>query len=215
MRSSVVLVTLGLLLCSSSSALAQEPPPRIPVFVVDLHATVPLFPGDNPQLAISHGLTSAAELPGSGFGVQAGAHVYPLRLKAITFGLGAELAAGRSSQVPAGTSTLRATDERFTTVAPQLSLNFGNGHGWSYLSAGVGTSKWAIFHQGSAEGPADKERLKTLNYGGGARWFAKRHLAFSLDVRIYVISPGTPFVQGALGSPHTNLLVIGAGVSLK
>ena len=43
----------------------------------------------------------------------------------------------------------------------------------------------------------------------------KTHLAFSFDVRLYAINPGTPFVLGALGSPRTTLLVIGAGISIK
>jgi len=206
------------LVLAAAAARAQEPPPRIGPFVLDLHASVPRFPSDDPQLAQSRGM-QLAELPGSGLGIQVGAHVYLLRVKAVTFGIGAEFAAGRARQTPdtsaASTTTLRPAEERFSTFAPQLSLNFGTGHGWSYLSGGLGTSNWAVVPQGQEGFPADSERLKTLNYGGGARWFAKSHLAFSLDVRIYVISPGTPFLAGALGSPRTNLLIIAAGISLK
>ena len=60
----------------------------------------------------------------------------------------------------------------------------------------------------------DVERLKTIDYGGGARWFAKRHLAFSFDVRFYAINPSTP-VNGLPPSPRTRLFVVGAGVSIK
>jgi hypothetical protein len=147
--------------------------------------------------------------------IQAGAHIYFFRLKAITFGVGAEVATGRSSQTVAAPSTLAPTVEHFSTFSPQLSFNFGNGHGWSYLSGGVGRAQWAIVPVGQENGPADLEVLKTLNYGGGARWFAKPHLAFSLDVRIYVVSPGTPYFEGSAGGPRTNLLVIGAGISVK
>ncbi|HJZ71980.1 MAG TPA: outer membrane beta-barrel protein [Vicinamibacterales bacterium] len=204
----------GFLLLSSASASAQEPPPRIGPFVLDVHATVPRFPSDNAQLAASRGL-SPAQLPGTGLGIQIGAHVYVLRLKAITFGLGAEVATGRATKTPDPSSGLAPTEERFSTFAPELSFNFGNGHGWSYLSGGVGAANWSIVPEGHEKGPADLERLKTFNYGGGARWFVRPHLAFSLDVRIYVISPGTPYFQGALGGPHTNLLIIGAGISVK
>ena len=38
-------------------------------------------------------------------------------------------------------------------------------------------------------------RLKTINYGGGARWFAKAHVAFSFDVRFYAINPGPAFLD--------------------
>jgi len=60
----------------------------------------------------------------------------------------------------------------------------------------------------------DEMPIRAIGYGGGARWFAKKHLAFSLDVRIYEID-GTP-PQGILPpGPRTLLLVIGAGIALK
>jgi hypothetical protein len=213
MRHVVVAAAAALILFYPLPALAQEPPPPIGPFVLDVHATVPRFPGEDQQLAASRGLT-IAQLPGSGLGVQIGAHLYLLHVKVITFGVGAEFAAGRSRQA-ATTVNPVGTEERFTTFAPQLSFNFGNGHGWSYLSGGLGRSLWAIAPEGQEGSPADTEPLKTLNYGGGARWFAKPHLAFSLDVRIYVISPGTPFFAGTAGGPRTNLLIIGAGMSVK
>ena len=110
---------------------------------------------------------------------------------------------------------MRPSEERFSTFAPQLSLNFGNGHGWSYISGGIGYSNWAVVPEGQEGFAADSEPLKTLNYGGGARWFAKPHLAFSLDVRLYAINPGTPYIAGSPGSPRTTLLIIGAGISVK
>jgi hypothetical protein len=208
------LVALG----AASAARAQEPPPRIGPFVLDLHATVPMFPSDDAQLAASRDML-VAELPGGGLGVQAAAHLYLLRIKVVTIGVGAEVAGSRARQTPLPGATTqpapRPSEERFTTFAPQLSFNFGNGHGWSYVSGGIGYSHWAIVPEGQEGFPADSEPLKTINYGGGARWFAKRHLAFSLDVRLYAINPGTPFIAGALGSPRTTLMVIGAGVSLK
>jgi hypothetical protein len=69
--------------------------------------------------------------------------------------------------------------------------------------------------EGSQPGPADEESLKTLNWGGGARWFAKSHLAFSFDVRFYAINPGVSSLPGKNGSPRTTFIVIGAGISLK
>ena len=102
-----------------------------------------------------------------------------------------------------------------TTITPQLSFNFGTGNGWSYISGGLGRSTWAVTPQGQEGFAADSEQLKTISYGGGARWFMKTHLAFSFDARFYAINPGTPFVAGALGSPRTTLIVIGAGVSVR
>ena len=101
-----------------------------------------------------------------------------------------------------------------TSAAPQLSLNFGTGDGWSYLSAGRGTSTWSLVPDQQDETFADQERLRTFNYGGGARWFARRHLAFTFDVRFWEMAPGTP-QQGRPGSPRTTLLVLSGGISVK
>jgi hypothetical protein len=209
------LAAAAILMAFARPALAQEPPPRIPRFTIDLHGTIPLFPTSSEQLAMSRGLTSLAELPGVGLGAQAGLHLYPVRWKAVTFGIGGEVVASRSHQTPlAGSEGLVASEEKFLSAAPQLSLNFGSGKGWSYLSGGVGVSQWSLVPEGQEPLPADSERLKTVNYGAGARWFAKPHLAFSFDVRVYVVAPGTPSF-GFPGSPRLTLVSIGAGVSLK
>jgi len=220
MRSLVSRVPLLLVmaLVGARPVRAQDPPPRIPWFVVDLHGSVPRFPSDDPVLAESRGMT-AAELPGRGLGVQAGVHLYPLRWHAITFGLGGELAASRARKTAQGSQTLLFSEERYTSIAPQLSFNFGNGNGWSYLSGGIGQSTWSLVPAGNVSSLQDSERLKTINYGGGARWFIKSHVAFSFDVRLYAINPGLPFVNAngtqRPGSPRTTLMVIGAGASIK
>jgi hypothetical protein len=207
-------ILLVIVLVNARPLRAQDPPPRIPWFAVDLHGAVPRFPSDDQALADSRDM-DLAELPGRGLGVQVGAHLYPLRWRAITFGIGGELAASRARQSPPqGVQNLRAWQERYTSIAPQLSFNFGNGNGWSYLSGGIGLSTWAIVPEGGETSPQDVERLKTINYGGGARWFIKSHLAFSFDVRLYAINPGLP-TQSRPGSPRTTLMVIGAGVSIK
>ena len=200
----------------AAPAHAQDPPPRIPRVTIDLHGTVPKFPSEDFLLADSRGM-ALAELPGSGLGVQVALHLYPFRYRAVTFGIGGEVATSRARKTPAkGAKTLRPTEERFRSLAPQLSFNFGNGHGWSYLSGGLGQSTWALMVQGAADYPPDTAPLKTINYGGGARWFIKSHVAFSFDVRFYAINPGAPSPDGRRdGSPRTTLLVIGAGVSLK
>jgi len=197
MRAPVFACASLIALLAANRALAQDPPPRIGPFVVDLHATVPRFPQDL-QLAESRDMT-LAELPGRGLGVLVGV-----------------FATGRSRQTPKTAQTvIRPATERLTTITPQLSFNFGTGNGWSYISGGLGRSTWAVTPQGQEGFAADSEQLKTISYGGGARWFMKKHLAFSFDARFYAINPGTPFVAGALGSPRTTLIVIGAGVSVR
>jgi hypothetical protein len=205
---------LLLVIAAAAPVAAQDPPPRIPFVVLDFHAIVPKFPSEDGQLAASRGM-NLAELPGRGLGLHAGLHLYPLRWRAVTFGVGGEVATSRSRQTPGqGVENVRPTEERFRTIAPQLSFNFGTGNGWSYLSGGLGRSTWGLKVQGDQDAFADTDPLKTINYGGGARWFIKPHLAFSFDVRFYAINPGT--ADGARpGSPRTTLLVIGAGVSVK
>jgi hypothetical protein len=211
----VVLLAAAAICTAGRPAGAQDPPPPIGLFVVDLHGVVPRF-GDDAALAESRGLTQP-ELPGSGLGVTAGVGVYFAKFHAVTFGVGGDVMIGRSpifSAQPDPSLGLRAVTETLTSWLSQLSLNFGNGNGWSYLSGGVGVSRWSIVPAGAAPLPVDKEWRKTINYGGGARWFARKRLAFSLDVRFYEIAAGTA-EPGLPASPRTTLLVIGAGISVR
>jgi hypothetical protein len=202
-----------------SPAQAQETPPPIGPYVFDLQMTIPNFPQVQ-QLADSRNMT-LSELPGVGIGVLVGAHVYPVRWRAITFGIGGELTVNRAHQTlsiaaaaDGSTPAIRPSTERFTSVSPQLSFNFGSGHGWSYLTGGIGYSTWYLVPEGQDPFPMDSARVQTINYGGGARWFKKRHLAFSFDVRFYAINP-IPGSFGHADSPRTTLLIVGAGVSIK
>jgi len=208
---------LGMVWLVAASVSAQEPPPRIGPFVVDVHGTVPRFP-DSQLLADSRDLR-LAELPGRGLGLHISAHVYPLKWKAVTFGIGGEWHTSRARNqppppAPAATVTLRPVEERLRSYGPTLSFNFGSGTGWSYVSGGVGKSIWSVVPDGRAPFPTDSESLKTVHYGGGARWFAKAHLAFSFDVRFYAINPGSAYLDFP-HPPRTTVLVIGAGVSVK
>ena len=181
-------------------------------FVVDVRGSLAAF-GQDPELAAPRGF-SASLTPKLGLGVEAGAHVYLYRWRQITFGVGGTVhtslgdrRAGELDPDPDG-PTLR---KRFVAVSPQLSFNFGNRNGWSYISGGLGTSRYSLFARG-AEKP--QRRTSTLNYGGGARWFTGDHLALSLDLRFYALSPLVPTATEA-GSPRMTLVVFNVGVSLK
>ena len=215
-----VAAVVGVVLAAAAPAGAQDAPPPIGPFVVDLRGVVPKF-GSNPDLAASRGL-DPAQLPGVGFGAAAGVHVYfpkwardhirsrrgsdrrALALRSAAGGAGSGLPV-------AGAAPGHRNAEG---VYPQLSLNFGNGNGWSYLSVGVGRVIWSIAPDVVKPLPANEEVLSTISYGGGARWFMKKHLAFSLDVRLYDIGGGTPEL-GYPASPGTVLFVIAAGISVK
>ncbi|MGE4055870.1 MAG: outer membrane beta-barrel protein [Vicinamibacterales bacterium] len=214
MRRSAACLLLGALciLAASRPASAQDEPSRIGPIAIDVRGS---FPGlsDSPTLAASRNLVGD-ELPGRGLGGDVGAHLYLFKAGAVTFGIGAQLTLIRGTS-QATEEGLRAVTSRLVSFTPQVSLNFGSGDGWSYLSAGMGQSEWSIVVQGEAPTSADLERLRTFNYGGGARWFMNEHVAFTFDVRFHVIEPGAIHVLGLPGSPRTRLLVIGAGLSFN
>ena len=178
-------------------------------------ATRRTFPTTRSSLE-SRGL-SVDELPGRGLGLDAGAHLYLFKWRVITFGVGGQMTFARATSgevVQDGAVIARPVTSWFTSFTPQLSFNFGTGDGWSYISGGIGGAVWSTVPDGQPALPADEERLTTINYGGGARWFARPHLAFTLDVRFHDINPGTP--QGGLpGTPRATIMIIGAGVSIK
>ncbi len=100
-------------------AAAQTPVRQAPgPYVVDLRGTTAGLPTDAPFYPA--GGTSVA-VPSRGFGFEAGAHVYPLRLGGAQVGVGAAFAQVRRSSADAA-ATLRL-------VAPQISCNFGSGNG--------------------------------------------------------------------------------------
>src|SRR5438270_7169920 len=78
----------------STGAFAQPLSPRIGPFVVDVRGVVPDFPS-NAAIAESRGL-STADLPGVGIGLDLGAHLYLIRWRAVTAGIGGELLIGRA-----------------------------------------------------------------------------------------------------------------------
>src|SRR5262245_12945269 len=223
----VVAVVVVVSCLSVAPARAQDQPPKIPLFVVDLQGNIARW-GQDVLLAQSRGL-DATQLPGTGFGGQVGLHINFVKFKAVTFGIGGQAMLSRGRQTPPENvkPAPAAVTERFRSAGLQLSLNFGNGDGWSYLSGGIGRSNWSVIPDFRTDNPTvpaeplegDDEVLKTINYGGGARWFTKKHLAFSFDVRFYAVNPGVsstlPSGKTAPGSPRTTFVVFAGGISLK
>src|SRR5262249_15613219 len=123
MTRGVVFLAIALLL-SPASALAQAPPPPIPLVVFHVHANFPHFP-QNVALADSRGMV-LSELPGRGFGGQAGVQIHFFRFKAITFGAGGQAIMTRATQTPseAAADQIRPVTEKFRSLSGQLSLNF-------------------------------------------------------------------------------------------
>ena len=101
-----------------------------------------------------------------------------------------------------------------TTVAGQVSFNFGSRDGWSYLTAGYGNTRTRSQVSSEVLGPiihsvaVIKRHSPTINYGGGARWFIREHMAVGFDLRFHRIA--------AVGSqPGTRVFALSAGLSVR
>lgn len=211
----VCLVACAVFAWSAAAARAQEKEP-LPLFAVDVQGALPKLPTDEPVRS-PRGL-GLGTLPPWGPGVNLGAHVYPLRGRRMALGVGASVQLVRGSRSPEAEEdsntppTGPTVTTRFRAFSPQASLNFGHRRGWSYLSAGIGRSSLTISRDDALEEEA--QGVSTFNWGGGGRWFAKEHLAFSFDVRIYRLSELAPSTLSA-GHPAMNLLVLNVGISLQ
>jgi hypothetical protein len=199
-------------------AAAQDTPPeKLPIgrFVADARIAFPKFK-DDPGIAAGLGVT-VRNLPGRAFGPVIGAHWYPVRLGLVTFGFGGEvMRARRGRTIDTGTEDEPAettVNSRFSALSPQISFNFGSRDGWSYISGGIG---WSTFTAERKDRPLpDQEsRSKTINYGGGARWFAKKHLALSVDLRFYAVNPQEA-TSTRPGFPRMTLTTFSVGAAVR
>jgi hypothetical protein len=200
------------------SAAAQDvPAEKLPIgrYVVDARMTFPKFKQD---AAIADAIgVGVLNLPTRGFGLVAGAQWYPARIGFMTLGVGGEwVRARRSKTLNTGTEQLPVnvtTNTRFSTLAPQISFNFGSRDGYSYISGGIGRANYTA-ERADHPLPDPESGSKTINYGGGARWFAKKHVAVAFDVRFYAINPQLATATRP-GYPRLTLLAMSAGIALR
>jgi hypothetical protein len=211
---------LVLVLGTVSPAAAQQVEP-IGMFVADVRGTLARFKQDG-AIASFVGVTPE-DLPTRGLGLALGAHLYPLRKGRVTLGIGGEILWARDSRtgeapdppavppaVPVPPPPTVTT--RLSSIAPHLSLNFGHGEGWSYVSGGIGLATLSAERDDVPAADADSTRM--THYGGGARWFTSPHLAFTFDVRFYAIN-GRPAAGTTPEFPKSRMMVISVGASFK
>jgi hypothetical protein len=204
-------------LLQTGAALAQQEDPIAP-FVIDVRGAFMSL--DASGSAFPLGLDKA-QLPSRGLGLEVGAHVYPLRGRVVSLGVGASLLFVRNSKAPEvpedqepdpDDPTVRTRIKGFT---PQVSLNFGSRRGYSYVSGGIGTMTRAIDATDGvllAEVTGDT-RARTLNYGGGARWFVNSRLAFSFDMRFYRVA-AQDATTSSVSLPQQRLFAGTVGISI-
>jgi hypothetical protein len=177
-------------------------------------------------------------VPKRGFGLGAGAHVYLVKLGPARLGVGVEIARARGTAMTPATTTSTTTTATtsssatatpalsaaspidaattITLVTPQVSFNFGARDGWSYLSGGYGSAQIHGAASGQLTAPAtgtatlvrDEGRAAAVNYGGGARWFIREHVAVGFDLRFHRIA--------AVGTqPGTRIFALSVGLSVR
>lgn len=187
-------VVLVLVLAPAAAAAQGEDP--VAGYVLDLRGATSNLPAET---AFFPGIPLETIVPARGFGFDVGGHVYLFRLGPSRVGVGANYVRVRGTTMGIVANT--------STVAPQLSFNFGTANGWSYLSAGLGRA-WVTTRFDDEESEsvtAESGGLSAANYGGGARWFLARRLAVGFDARFHRIS----------GPPKTSLFSMAVGFSLR
>jgi opacity protein-like surface antigen len=217
-------VVAAILLCATSASSAQDTTQNdrlLPRAIADARVAsvgLPTSAGWTP--AVPAGTT----VPGRALGFEVGGHLYPVRFKVGAIGFGGTYVFGRDrSSPPAGTASQPAVAPGVTTrldmLVSQVSLNFGHRLGWSYIGGGLGPAHTTSEVSEPVAGvptpvPADSGWQRAINYGVGARWFFRDHVAVSLDVRWYKLAAvdATP-TRGAL--PRQSLLVASGGISIK
>lgn len=220
----MLLRCIAVLMLLTTPAFAQTPSERLPWFAIDLHAgTVGLPQADGWVPVVS----ADTALPGRAWGGGVGATVYPLRLGIMTLGVGGSFttAKGKSESLTivsgrGSTATTRVAPvvrTGITNLAPQLSINFGQKLGWSYLSAGLGRSKVTSSADavGSTPGIVVPDAWNSaLNFGGGARWFMKPRLGAGFDVRFVKLASRSATAT-LPAAKRTQMWTISAGISIQ
>ncbi len=204
-------------------------------YVIDLHGVMSGLPSGS---AFHPVLPVNTLVPRRGFGLGVAAHVYLVKLGPARLGAGVEIARARGTAMTPATTTSTITTATtsssatatpalsaaapidtattVTLVTPQVSFNFGARDGWSYLSGGYGSAQIHGAASGQLTVPAtgaatlirDEGRAAAVNYGGGARWFIREHIAVGFDLRFHRIA--------AVGTqPGTRIFALSVGLSVR
>ena len=189
-----IALTIAVLTPAASSAQVSAPGP----YVIDLRGAMSGSPN---SASFYPPVPTTIRVPQRAFGFGVGAHVYVFRLGAARVGFGVDVMRARgtartdASEVATTSSADTEATGTFdaamtvTTVAPQLSFNFGTHEGWSYLSGGYGTSathaEVNVPASFGGESGSRNRHISAVNFGGGARWFLREHLAVGFDVRFH------------------------------
>jgi Outer membrane protein beta-barrel domain len=195
--------TVATLVATVAYAQAPEPLRGAVADLRLLSTTLPSGLGWTPSLSTN------ALVPGRGFGVDAGVHafVWKGRRRRVSIGATGLVAQGRATGIDAPTVTTR-----MFAAAPHLAWAFGHRDGWSYLSVGAGAASVRSDADGQSSSPTTWGLA--YHYGVGARWFVREHVAVSLDLRFWALTPRAATADRP-SAPANTRIAIGAGLSLR
>ncbi len=218
MRAALVATLLVLLVVPAAAQTPVQPPVAplpiapLPRVVFDVRGG---FASSGQDATTATGLKVAStDMPGRLRSAVVGLHVYPFRRGGFKLGFGGELLMGSAAAQKtdtAGKAVGPVIRRRLNAVSGQISLNFGKGGGWSYLTAGSGPLKFESYLD---QATPDSVGASTLNYGGGARWFTNAHLAFAVDLRFYLTRPALATTLTA-ARERQRIFLLSLGISLK
>ena len=227
-------IIVAALLLGPAGAAAQSLAPGTPgPYVIDLRGAMSGLPTSS---AFHPVMPQNALVPSRGFGLDVGGQMY-VGIWRVRLGLGANVvrARGTTNALAPSVSTgatqsttssvvaspLSAADPihvamSLTAIAPQVSFNFGTSDGWSYLSGGYGAA-WIRTTAGGTAALPDTGSMTlvkangpsaAVNYGGGARWFVRKHVAVGFDLRFLEIRTSETH-------PRATLVIASAGLSVR
>ncbi|MEO8681400.1 MAG: hypothetical protein ABI665_20285 [Vicinamibacterales bacterium] len=206
-----------LAITGTATAQSNEPLPRFAIDAQGVFGGLPSTAGWVPAVPVD------TPIPGHGLGLGGGIHVYVFKWGVATFGVGGSAMVVRQADDPfkttAGEATTPSVTTQVTSVNPQISINFGHRLGWSYLSGGFSTAKVAssstAFGTTVPAATAPEVWNPGFNYGGGARWFMKPHLAASFDVRFVQLSSRAATAEDPVFALRSKLINFMVGISIQ
>jgi hypothetical protein len=208
-----------LLVMAAAVPCAAQTKEGLPKFVVDVQGAFAGLPAHEGWVPV---VPPNTPLPGHGFGIGGGAHVYLFKFGLATIGAGASVLGARKAEDPLldakGVATTPAVTTQVLSLHPQLSINFGHKQGWSYISFGYGVTKVTSTSTAFGTAPAGTAPdmwNPALNFGGGARWFMKPHLAGSFDVRFTKLSSREPTAEWPTFALRQQLVSFLVGISIQ
>lgn len=200
----VLVLALGLLV-PVPATYAQEAPTRPGPWVLDVRGvtlSLPVAAGFVPPVP------NGTPLPSRGFGGEFGVRWYGPSWGRARLGVGAGWIWARGTTPEVG--AVPRIQEVFTSIAPEVSANFGTAVGWSYASLGAGTARISTVSvlNGVTSDPATTGRVLDIHAGAGARWFTSDHLAVGFDIRLHRLASGE-------ATPATTRFVASVGLSIR